>query len=203
MRLNCRPVLLSLVLVVVAGCTEAPGPPPPPVKSATSPATETSGTVSATTTNEDSSSSSERKAYNGLKFIVPAGWEEVPLSQMQMGILAAKFSMPAAGPDVVLTLSRSGGSLDDNLDRWRGQFTSSRPEKVETISIAGIQSTMIDLEGGFSPGMGRPDMSSARMLGAIVPMEGQGYFIKLTGPVDQVNAVEADFKDFVKSAARE
>lgn len=203
MRLICRQFVFSVVVVSVVGCTEEPGPPPPPVKAASSVVAEDSGTAAATSAGENSSASSERKAYDGLKFIVPAGWEEVPLSQMQMGILAAKFSMPAAAADVVLTLSRSGGSLEDNLDRWRGQFSSSRPEKVETMSIAGVQSTMIDLEGGFSPGMGRPDMADARMLGVIVPMEGQGYFIKLTGPADQVNAVEEDFKSFVKSAVKE
>lgn len=199
----CQYISLLLISVFVIGCQEnEPGPPPPPTKSAASAETNAEE-LAGISTQEPTTASSQRRAYGGLKFIVPGGWKEVPLSQMQMGILAAKFSMPDSGPDVVLTLSRSGGSLEDNINRWKGQFSSSRPPKTDTISVAGVSSTMIDLQGGFSPGMGRPDVADARMLGVIVPMEGQGYFAKLTGPTEQVSAVEEDFRSFLNSAAKE
>jgi hypothetical protein len=108
--------------------------------------------------------------------------------------------MPDDGPDVTLTLSRSGGSLEDNLDRWRGQVNQSRAEVKDTIRIAGYDATLIDLEGRFSPGFGRDPQDGWQMLGVIVPLPENGYFMKLTGPVDQVEAVEQDFRSFVKSA---
>ncbi|MCP4174146.1 MAG: hypothetical protein GY758_25625 [Fuerstiella sp.] len=145
----------------------------------------------------------ERKGFDGLKFSVPAGWEEMPLSQFQMGIISAKFAMPEAGPDVTLTLSRSGGSLSDNLDRWRGQVTQSRGEATETLTVAGVDATLIDLEGRFAAGFGREAQDGWRMLGIIAPLPDQGYFLKLTGPVDQVEAVEEDFRAFAKSAQRD
>ena len=41
------------------------------------------------------------------------------------------------------------------------------------------------------------------MLGVIVPLPDQGYFMKLTGPSDEVAAVEEDFRAFVTSATKE
>ncbi|MCP4785598.1 MAG: hypothetical protein GY903_29585 [Fuerstiella sp.] len=145
----------------------------------------------------------ERKGFDGLEFAVPAGWKEVSLSQFQMGIISAKFSMPDAGPDVSLTLSRSGGSLSDNLDRWRGQVAQSRGEITETLPVAGVDATLIDLEGRFSAGFGREAQDGWRMLGIIAPLPDQGYFMKLTGPVEQVAAVEDDFLTFARSAQLE
>jgi len=145
----------------------------------------------------------ERQPYDGLAFAIPEGWEELPLSEMQRGIVTAKFTMPEDAPDATLTLSRSGGGIEANLDRWRGQVTQSRAEVSETITVAGIDATLIDLEGRFSGGFGKPPQDDARMLGAIVPLSDQGYFIKLTGPADQIAAVEDDFRVFLKSAARE
>jgi hypothetical protein len=200
MRTHSSIHLLSIsVLLICAGCgDESVVKSTPPVMKADSAVDDSQETpvTSATV-------SGERKAFDGLKFAVPAGWEEMPLSQFQMGIISAKFAMPAAGPDVTLTLSRSGGSLSDNLDRWRGQVTQSRGEVTETLTVAGVDATLIDLEGRFSAGFGRDAQDGWRMLGIIAPLPDQGYFLKLTGPVDQVEAVEEDFLAFAKSAQRD
>lgn len=184
-------------MAIVLGCADEPGPPPAPTKTASSPETQTK------TDGDTRKSTSVKTAYSGLKFIVPESWSEIPLSQMQMGIIAAKFSLGEDAPGCTLTLSRSGGGMESNLNRWRGQFNSSRPEVVESISVAGVDSTLIDLEGDFSPGMGRPNQPDGRMLGVIVPLPDQGYFIKLTGPAQEVGAVSEEFRSFVKSASKE
>lgn len=121
---------------------------------------------------------------------------------MQMGIISARFAMPETAPDVTLTLSRSGGSIDENLDRWRGQVTESEPEKLEVIRVAGLDATLIDLKGRFSPGMGRPPQDGGRMLGVIVPLPDRGYFLKLTGPAQQVDNVETEFREMLFSATK-
>jgi hypothetical protein len=41
------------------------------------------------------------------------------------------------------------------------------------------------------------------MVGIIVPLSDQGYFLKLTGPVAEVAAVEEEFRNFAKSATQE
>lgn len=146
---------------------------------------------------------SERQGFDGLEFLVPEGWKKVPLSQFQMGIISAKFEIPEAGPDVTLTLSRSGGGVAANLDRWRGQFSQTRPEVTDTISVAGTDASLIDLEGRFSAGFGRDPMDGWRMIGVIAPISEQSYFMKLTGPVAEVEAAREAFLTFAGSAVRE
>ena len=194
------PILIFLSSVITfTGCVEDPlAELPPPVMRADSPGQDTNPDPK-----ESITTRSERRGINGLKFRVPDTWKEVPLSQFQMGIIAAKFSMPDDGPDVTLTLSRSGGSQEDNLNRWRGQVQQTRGEVRDTIRSAGYDATLIDLEGRFSPGFGRDPQDGWRMLGVIVPLPEHGYFMKLTGPVDQVEAVENDFRSFVESARPE
>lgn len=190
--------LLSVVLSI--GCADSsPGPPPPPVMTAENvPPAEAPSRSSNSTP-----AAGERRGYDGLSFIIPEGWQETPLSAAQQGFVTAKFTMPDAGSDVGLTLSRSGGGVEANLDRWRGQVTGNAPEVVETISMAGHDATLIDLRGTLAGGFGREAIPDGRMLGIIVPLPDQGYFLKLTGPADQVDAVEEGFRSFAKSAAPE
>jgi hypothetical protein len=194
------PVLFVFFSVITfTGCAEDPHAElPPPVMRADSPTHDTNPAPT-----ESGTARSERRDIDGLEFRIPDSWKEVPLSQFQMGIIAAKFSMPDDGPEVTLTLSRSGGSLEDNLNRWRGQVNQSRAEVKDTVRVAGHDAALIDLEGRFSPGFGRDPQDGWRMLGVIIPLPERGYFMKLTGPVDQVEAVEKDFRSFVQSARPE
>ena len=194
-----RTLLLLIPFVALAGCeSEDVIQPPPPVKTASSPAgsneTEETPEVLA---------SAERKAFDGLAFVIPTSWKETPLSDFQRGIISAKFAMPEAGSESTLTLSRAVGGLQSNLDRWRGQFRQSRPERTETLTVAGKESTLIDLEGEFSPGFGKQANGTWRMIGIIVPLDERAYFMKLTGPVGELAKIEDGFLDFAKSAVAE
>ncbi|MFY9254346.1 MAG: hypothetical protein WAO83_12880 [Fuerstiella sp.] len=192
--------MTGCLMITSTGCTETePGPPPPPVMTADTPA----ATEAETDTSAPAATgTAERQPFDGLEFVVPAGWEKVALSQMQMGIISARFTMPAA-PEVTLTLSRSGGGVEANIDRWRGQVEASRPEVLDTIRIANLDATMIDMEGRFAGGFGQSAQDGWRMIGIIVPLSDQGYFIKLTGPADQVKLVEEEFLAFAKSGQAE
>lgn len=201
MIMTNRIVFLSIVVAFAAiGCDNSDSTSSaPPTKTAATEAKEETTTQLPV----DSVASSERQAFDGLKFQVPDDWKQVELSQFQMGIISAKFEIPSAGPDVTLTLSRSGGGIEANLDRWRGQVEQSRPEATETISVAGIDATLVDLEGRFSAGFGRDPQDGWRMLGIVVPLADQGYFMKLTGPAGDVETVKEQFKAFAKSAVKE
>lgn len=197
------PLLCITVVTLSVGCGEESFPPPPAPVLSNDTEMEPETDVTTSAESDEVRLPGERRPFDGLKFAVPAGWEEIPLSDMQKGIVTAKFSMPNAGPDVTLTLSRSGGGLEANMDRWRGQVSSSRPEIVDSISVAGVDSTLIDLEGRFSGGFGQGPKDNWRMLGVIVPLPDQGYFLKLTGPVEEVSAVEEEFRSFARSGAKE
>ena len=197
-RLEATATVLG-VLTLLSGCAEEPPISTPPTLTA-----ETAQEIeeAEAAKEEPNVAAGERQEFDGLEFVVPSSWKKVELSQMQMGIITARFQMPDAGAAVTLTLSRSGGGVEANLDRWKGQFSNKSREDVETISIAGVESTLIDQEGRFAGGFGKPAADGWRMLGAIVPLPDQGYFIKLTGPADEVEAVEDDFRAFIESAAR-
>ncbi len=198
MRLNSI-VCCGLFACLLVGCGEESFPPPPPPVLST----DTVEPVIEKTVAVDVHLPGERKAFDGLKFAVPASWEEVALSDFQKGVISAKFTMPQAGSDVTLTLSRSGGGIEANLSRWRGQITAARPEVTDNLSVAGVDATLIDMEGRFSGGFGKDPQDGWRMVGIIVPLSDQGYFLKLTGPVAEVAAVEEEFRNFAKSATQE
>lgn len=190
--------ILATLLLMMPGCAEEQSTSTPPTMTAD--VAQEIETAAADT--ETLVAEGERQDFDGLGFVVPSSWKKVQLSQMQMGIITARFQMPEAGPDVTLTLSRSGGGVEANLERWKGQFSNKSREDIETLDIAGVESTLIDQEGRFAGGFGKPAADDWRMLGAIVPLPDQGYFIKLTGPAAEVEAVEDDFRAFIKSAAR-
>lgn len=144
---------------------------------------------------------------SGFQFTVPAGWREADLNPNQVGIIAARFEIPAAGEDVSMTLSTVGGGVQANVDRWITQFRM--PEGVipetETLTVDGIEVTLVELRGTFM-GMGGPFAGGGEtkpdwmMLGAAFKGEPQSFYIKMTGPLAAVDALEEDFRSFVKSA---
>ena len=144
-------------LIFVAGCGQTTAPKEvPPVKTAAASETQAKSDPKA---NEKSTSTSGTglQEFDGMGFQVPSSWKPLQLSDMQRGIIAAKFGIPEAGENISLTLSTSGGSLEDNLARWEGQFSGGDSMVRETISADGQDATLIRLQGRFSPGFGRPD----------------------------------------------
>jgi len=147
----------------------------------------------------------------GLKWTPPPGWT----SQGATGMRAATYVIPPASGDhdsgecvVYFFGAGQGGSVQANLDRWKGQFT--RPDggpaepKVEKRTIHGLPVTRIDTSGAYS-GMGGP-MAKAqttrqgyRMLGAIVEGPGGNIFLKFTGPEKTIAAHQRQFDDLLGS----
>ncbi len=83
-------------------------------------------------------------------------------------MLQAEYGIPAVTGDKDdgrLTISRAGGSVDDNIARWKGQFSKKLDkESRETIDAGGIKIAIVDLTGTFDdsrgmrgPSVTRPD----------------------------------------------
>jgi hypothetical protein len=197
-------LFIGIALCSLPGCgeplSEAPAPPVRKAVEASAPeasATQTDETPAAAT---GAVSSGEMQIFDGMKFFVPATWKSLPLSSMQVGIIAAKFGIPKISDQISLTLSTSGGSVEDNISRWQGQFQGGDPLQQETLTISGEQCTVVRLQGRFSPGFGRPSEDDWCMTGVIIPMSEQNYYIKLTGPRADVAAAEPEFLEFCRSA---
>jgi hypothetical protein len=145
---------------------------------------------------------------NAVHFTVPKSW--IPKAHSQM--LQAEFAIPRAEGDKVdgrLTVSHFGGSLEENVNRWKGQF-GEKPDKEneETIDASGIKVMLVDFTGTFSdsrgpmmmpgPSVSHPDY---RMLGAIFQVPGDDllYFIKCYGPAKTITARAEEIKTFLRS----
>jgi hypothetical protein len=127
---------------------------------------------------------------------VPSGWQEGQLAQF----LVAKYVI--AGTDGtsavvnVSSLAGDGGGLLANVNRWRGQL-GLPPVEVLTSSIDSGNGKMqiVDFTGTDSK-TGKP----ARLVGAIVPRNGQTWFYKLMGDEPIVSQQKDAFIKFIQSA---
>jgi hypothetical protein len=139
-----------------------------------------------------------------IRLTAPDGWvRKQPRSQF----VEAEFALPKAEGDTSdgrLTISLAGGSVKDNVSRWRDQF-GGKPEKdaQQDLEIAGRKVTVVDFvgtyadqPGPFAPAVERPGY---RMLAAIVPVGEQLHFIKAYGPQKTMTDHEDAFHAFLRS----
>ncbi len=143
-----------------------------------------------------------------IHFTVPKTW----IAKAHSKMLAAEFAIPHAEgdkKDVRLTISHLGGTLEDNVARWKAQF-GDKPDKEneETLKAGAIKIVLVDFTGTFNessgpmmmngPTVARPDY---RMLGAIFQVPGDDllYFIKCYGPKKTMAAAADEVKNFLTS----
>jgi hypothetical protein len=132
---------------------------------------------------------------------IPSGWQQLPPSEF----LVAKFSIAGAdGASAqvnVSSLAGEGGGLVANVNRWRGQLDLSAADETEfsktisTFAIPNGQATLVDFTGTDSK-TGKP----ARLVGAIVPQNGQTWFYKLMGDESIVAQQKDAFIKFIQSS---
>ena len=136
-----------------------------------------------------------------LCLTAPGDWVR---KQPRIGFVLAEFTLPRADEDESdgrLTVSRAGGSIEENVDRWRSQFGEKpRKESRSEVEIAGIQVTLVDYSGSYRGDRGPVgERKGHRMLGAIVPQDGQSIFVKAYGPEKTMAAHAEKIRAFVGS----
>jgi hypothetical protein len=156
------------------------------------------------------SASAAAESVAGLRWSAPPGWT----SQGALPMRAATYAVSAAPGDkdnaecgVYFFGAAQGGSVDANLDRWKGQF--QRPDhspaaaRVARRTVHGMPVTTIDVSGEYSgmggPFGGGPLKPGYRLLGAIVEGPGGNVFIKFTGPAKTIAANQQKFDRLVAS----
>jgi len=126
---------------------------------------------------------------SGPKFDAPAGWTATtkPLASIA-------FTKTEGEKTVDLTVIRlgGGGSLKDNVNRWRGQVAlppiDEKAIESEAVEVAGVPSQFVDLRG-----------DSKALLAIIVPQDGVQWFIKMMGDKDLAVAEREAFLKFARS----
>lgn len=158
-------------------------------------------------------------AEGRLELAVPKAWEK---KKPRFGILEAEFAPVETLKDgeekakedlkaARLTVMASGGSVEQNIERWMGQFsqeddsttndhTDSKKVKVNgmQVHIVSITGTYDDRPGPFAPsGVQRPGY---KMLAAIVETKVAGnYYFKMYGPKKAVDDNEKRFMAMLKT----
>ena len=152
-----------------------------------------------------------RVSLDGISVVVPSSWNSTtPSSEMRK----AQWSIADDTELVVYYFDGGGGSVEDNLERWYGQFvqddgsSTSATASLATRTIAGMRVTTVDVSGRYvaetQPGSGQHvDHPGYRMLAAIVMAPGGGYYFKLIGPSGHVRAALAHFGSMIDSVQPE
>ena len=139
-----------------------------------------------------------------LCLTAPSDWlRREPSSQM----LLAEFSLLKAEgdrDDGRLTVSTAGGTVEDNVNRWKGQFGGTpTKESQETLEANGVTITLVDYTGTFTdqrgPFAAGAPKSGYRMLGAIIPIGEQLFFVKGSGLEKTMVAHAEKFRGLLQS----
>ena len=136
-----------------------------------------------------------------LSFTTPEGWQSAPPKPMR----AINFRVgPAQEAECyVSVLANSGGGVPMNVNRWRGQMglqplTDTELAALPKITIAGQDGVLVEAAGQYTAMTGDPK-PGYMLLGAICEREGQGIFVKMTGPEAIVKGEKDHFVAFCQS----
>jgi hypothetical protein len=117
---------------------------------------------------------------------------------------AATYTVDDAECVVYFFGQGQGGSVQANMDRWKGQFGPSATAKTADRVIHGLKVTTIDIAGSYS-GMAGPMGGAApakpgyRMLGAIIENPGGNIFLKFAGPAKTIGTNQGKFEQLLGS----
>lgn len=117
----------------------------------------------------------------------PASWQQQTPGMMQ----DAKFS--AGGGKAVITVSRAGGGMAANIQRWRGQIgleggsAEEAAKQAQPLDLGGTEAKIVDLAS-----------SDQRMVVIIVPQGQTSVFYKLMGEPAAVAAEKNALIEFAK-----
>jgi len=192
--------LFSVLLTgLVTGCFSEPDAAParlpvPQARSASAP--EAGGGSNAGT------AGSARRQYSGISFEIPADWKEIPDQQF----VDSKFTVPTKAGDVEVTLTSMGGGIEANLERWVGQIHQEPGDEPSwtKLTVCGVESTMVDVRGRFSSGVGAGGgpKQDWRLIGVAVPLP-RDFFVKAVGPREAVAEFQSRLPDVLKTGAIE
>ncbi len=134
-----------------------------------------------------------------LKYILPDGWKEKPLTQMRVASFEVSENGKTADVSVIPLGGMAGGDAA-NVNRWRGQVgltPLAEPELqklAEKVEVAGQPADLYDL-AGKAPGSG----DAERIAAVILHHDDMAWFFKMTGDDALVEKQKPAFVAFLKS----
>lgn len=153
---------------------------------------------------------------DSLKSRVPASWKmQKPSNKFR----AYQFQVPMAEGDkkdaelVIFYFGPgSGGTIADNIKRWKGQFQAPEGKTIDEVSkvdkkkVGKVDLTYLDIHGTylfkfppFDPNAKTQKLPEYRRLGVYFDSENGPYFITLTGPAKTVAQNKKGFDDWLNN----
>jgi hypothetical protein len=123
-----------------------------------------------------------------LQMQVDKAWKVV---EPRVRIIEHEFSVPAHKEDDHpgrVTIMHAGGSVEENIDRWIGQFSAPDREKLKERTkspakkVAGLDVHLVDISGTYNDRPGGPvapavERPNYRLLGAIIVNKKFGNYV--------------------------
>lgn len=125
-----------------------------------------------------------------LAYAKPGHWEPGDRKTMR----EAAFLIRGPQGEAEATIITAGGSLRDNVNRWREQVAlppwseDELKQNVELLQTGRLDIVTVDLSG-----------PKQAILGGIFQHDGKAWFVKLMGPTELVQAERAHFEAFLQS----
>jgi hypothetical protein len=145
----------------------------------------------------------------GLQLDVPAEWLEVHLKNPMR---LAQMDIPGPGGFAELAVFRfpgGAGSVDQNIQRWVGQFASPDGQPLtpvtNTFNLDGLSVTSVTLSGTYVAPISPRDPSQRyneagwAMSAVIVQGVGDPYFFKVVGPAATLTAWQPALEALMRS----
>ena len=146
-----------------------------------------------------SSSFALADTVGGVTWTPPADWKAEPARPMRV----ATYRFPAVAPDsegaelaIFFFGAGQGGTVDDNVNRWKGQFAlDAKAPTTKKTKLGALEVTRVEISGDYNAGTMGPARSSEPvkkpgylLLGAIIEGGEGPIFWKLVGPKKTVEA---------------
>ena len=145
-------------------------------------------------------------AEGKLSLTMPPEWKQ---EKPRVNLVDFEFSVPGEGEaqPARVTIMAAGGSLQANLDRWKGLFEATgREYAVEKREISGQEVHVVTVAGTYLDRPAGPQAQGQvtrreayRMLGGVLVTKHGRYYVKLYGPQETVAAHEKAFAGVLDS----
>ena len=150
---------------------------------------------------------------NQAELTPPSGWKQkTPRSR----IIAYEFAAPAAKGDESdgrMTVMAAGGSIQQNIERWYGQFAQPDGKRtkdrarIEKKKIDGHEVHLVDIAGTYKDRPGPfagegVDRENYRMLAAIIVTDDANFYVKFYGPQGTVSEQREAFLEMLDGLQR-
>jgi len=133
-----------------------------------------------------------------IHYEAPEGWTKIPPAMAAI----ASYEVAQNGQKVTISVSRLGGGLEANLNRWRDQVSLPHLEDSEIFKtltkfpVGKHMGAFVELTGK-DPKTGNP----RTILGVMIPDEEEIVFVKLSGDPDLAVKERDHFEAFAKSVS--